>query len=43
MEGQVVTEEKIDEADKLIDKKFQRRIAKAITKGCEEYLVENFK
>ncbi len=31
-----------EEAIKLADKKFQRIIAKAITKGCEEYLKETF-
>lgn len=31
-----------EEADKLTDKKFQKRIAKAITKGVEEYLVDSF-
>ena len=31
-----------EEADKLIDRKFQKTIAKAITKGCEDYLRENF-
>lgn len=31
-----------DEADKISDKNFQKVIAKAITKGCEEYLRENF-
>ena len=31
-----------EEAIKLADKKFQRIIAKAITKGCEEYLKEAF-
>ena len=33
---------KHDEAKKLIDKKFQKLIAKAITKGCENYLKESF-
>ena len=33
---------KEDEAKKLSDKKFQKIIAKAITKGCEEYLRESF-
>ena len=31
-----------EEAEKLINKKFQKIIARAITKGCEEYLKENF-
>ena len=31
-----------EEMQKLIDKKFQKQIAKAITKGCEEYLKETF-
>ena len=31
-----------EEMEKLIDKKFQKLIAKAITKGCEEYLKETF-
>ena len=31
-----------EEAMKLADKKFQKIIAKAITKGCEEYLKETF-
>lgn len=31
-----------EEAEKLIDKKFQKIIAKAITKGCEDYLKESF-
>ncbi len=30
------------EADKLIDKKFQKLIAKAIVKGCEDCLIENY-
>lgn len=30
------------EAQKLSQKKFQKEIAKAIRKGCEEYLLENF-
>lgn len=33
---------KKEEAMLLADKKFQRKIAKAITKGCEEYLRESF-
>ncbi len=33
---------KEDEAKKLADKAFQKIIAKAITKGCEDYLKENF-
>ena len=33
---------KHDEAMKLADKKFQRKIAKAITKGCEDYMRNNF-
>ncbi len=33
---------KEDEAKKLVDKKFQKTIAKAITKGVEEYLVNSF-
>ena len=31
-----------EEADKLKDKKFQKIISKAITKGCEDYLKESF-
>jgi len=31
-----------EEAQLLANKKFQRKIAKAITKGCEEYLRESF-
>lgn len=31
-----------EEADKISNKKFQKVIAKAITKGCEEYLKESF-
>lgn len=31
-----------EEAQKISDKKFQKIIARAITKGCEEYLRENF-
>ena len=31
-----------EEAQKISNKKFQKIIAKAITKGCEEYLKENF-
>ena len=31
-----------EEAEKLSDKKFQKIIAKAITKGIEDYLAENF-
>ena len=30
------------EADKLIDKKFQKMIAQAIVKGCEDCLRENY-
>ena len=37
--GYIIREE---EAMKLADKKFQKIIAKAITKGCEEYLKETF-
>ena len=33
---------KKEEADKISNKKFQKVIAKAITKGCEEYLRESF-
>lgn len=33
---------KKDEAEKLINKKFQKIIARAITRGCEQYLKENF-
>ena len=33
---------KKDEADKLANKKFQKIITKAITRGCEQYLKENF-
>ena len=33
---------KADEAFKLKDKEFQKGIAKAITKGTEEYLIENY-
>ncbi|MBQ4647015.1 MAG: N-acetylmuramoyl-L-alanine amidase [Candidatus Gastranaerophilales bacterium] len=31
-----------EEAEKLTNKKFQKVIARAITKGCEEYLKESF-
>ncbi len=31
-----------EEAERLVDKKFQKIIAKAITKGIEDYLTENF-
>lgn len=31
-----------EEADKLVDKKFQRIIARAITSGCEEFLRESY-
>lgn len=31
-----------EEADKLTNKKFQKIIARAITRGCEQYLKENF-
>lgn len=31
-----------EEADKISNKKFQKVIARAITKGCEEYLKDNF-
>ncbi|MBR3605570.1 MAG: N-acetylmuramoyl-L-alanine amidase [Candidatus Gastranaerophilales bacterium] len=33
---------KKEEAEKLINKKFQKTIARAITRGCEQYLKENF-
>ena len=33
---------KQDEAEKISDKKFQKIIAKAITKGCAQYLKERF-
>ena len=33
---------KKDEADKLTNRKFQKIIARAITRGCEQYLKENF-